>query len=163
MAKSLLLKSYSYSSTIAEEFAKRQRGESRQVSNKNVRFRGSISPASATSPSPKLPKRSPRKRRSAGVGPRLTWGTRRECPPATATSSQPRLLCESLSQCVDGTLEHTDRTTRPFVSFFIAKSTASDPVPLRRHPRRGTISTETGAVATPDPPLIRRQLGTNSR
>lgn len=49
--------------------------------------------------------------------------------PQTATSSQPRLLCESLSQCVDGTLEHTsDRTTRPFVSFFIAKS-RTDPVP----------------------------------
>lgn len=50
--------------------------------------------------------------------------------PQTATSSQPRLLCESLSQCVDGTLEHTNgRTTRPFVSFFIAKSTTTDPVP----------------------------------
>lgn len=50
--------------------------------------------------------------------------------PQTATSSQPRLLCESLSQCVDGTLEHTNgSTTRPFVSFFIAKSTTTDPVP----------------------------------
>lgn len=73
--------------------------------------------------------------RAVRVGPRLTWGTaRRECP--YARKRQRRLnLAYFASHSVSVSMEHwSTRTTallltRPFVSFFIAKST-TDPAVL---------------------------------